>query len=397
MLHRTSRKEANPVEHHIQTLNRVLCALAIDHLEDWVSYLPAAELAINQTPSVATGEAPFDLVYITPVKRTVLPSISLLSQEDRLAVAKACLKAAWQKALNSAAVDGKAFDKWHAPLPKLQVGDMVFVRLKDRPMPSTLRFPKLDPSKLGPLAVSEVLSKHHVKLSLPPDLETNPIFDVSQVDPAPTKPDPFGRLLVARLVDAPNSHATQQEFEVERIVAEQQQYGHLQYWVKWKDDPRLTWEFANDLVEGHCNQVIQDWVLRDVSTPPPAAHHQHDAEDSQLVEHPTAFISTTTSITESKMAAIELEISGLAWVVHRLQHYLDGASKIVVITDHAPLPAVLKSPSCSQRHFTPQIEKLQAYLMPHLERMEFRYKRGKLHANVDALSRLPLVGAQTGE
>ncbi|SPO28028.1 uncharacterized protein UTRI_05171 [Ustilago trichophora] len=387
-------QQANPVERHIQTLNRVLRALALDHPEDWPTYLPAAELAINQTPSVATGEAPFDLVYITKVKPSVLPSVSLQSHDDRLAVAKARIETAWQKALNSASKDKRTYNRRHNPLPRLTVGDKVFVRLKDRPMPSTARFPKLDPSKLGPFEVSEILSKHRIRPSLPPDLDTDPIFDTSQVDLAPSASDPFGRPLLATPDLSNASSAEEPEFEVECIVAERCRYGHLQYRVKWKDDPRLTWEFADDLAEGHCDDAVNDWKLRDVSTPPPAVH-LHDSVEEDLVERPIAFVSTTTSVTESKMAAIELEISGLAWAMHRLQHYLEGAHKIIVITDHAPLPAVLKAPSHSQHHFTPRIEKLRAYLMPFLERMEFRYKPGKLHANVDALSRLPLASSST--
>ncbi|SPO26291.1 uncharacterized protein UTRI_02567 [Ustilago trichophora] len=277
--------------------------------------------------------------------------------------------------------------KRHCPeLAVLADDDDVFVRLKDRPMPTAARFPKLDPAKLGPFKVSEVLSRHRVCLALPPDLGTDTIFNVSQVNLAPAAPDPFGRPLAASPISQANSAMDEPEYKVERIIAERKRYGHLQYQVKWKDDPRPTWEFANNLAEGHCEDVIAKWRLRDVLTPPPADHHWHEAADDSLVKHPIAFISTTTSLTKSKMAAIELKISGLAWALHRLQHYLDGAIKIIVITDHAPLPAVLRALSHSQRHFTPRIEKLRAYLMPYLERMEFRYKPGKLHANVDALS-----------
>ncbi|SPO26292.1 uncharacterized protein UTRI_02568 [Ustilago trichophora] len=347
-------QQANPVERHIQTLNRVLKALAMDHLEDWPSYLAAAELAINWTPSVTTGESPFDLVYISKVEKAVLPSVSLQTQEDKVAVAKARLDAAWQKALNKAATDKQTYNRRHCPLPSLQVGDLVFICLKDRPMPSTARFPKLNPAKLGPFPVSEVISKHRVRLQLPPDLNADPTFDVLQLDPAPKQPDPFGCPLQA----SPVTHPLAQP--------------------------------KNDLAEDSCQEAINDWILRDVLTPPPASHHLHDADEDSLIERPVAFISTTTSLAESKMAAIELKISCLAWAMHRLQHFLDGADtdKIIVVTDHAPLPAVLRLPSRSQRHFTPKIERLRAYLMPHLERMEFRYKQGKLHTNVNSLSQL---------
>ncbi|KAJ1029822.1 hypothetical protein NDA13_003061 [Ustilago tritici] len=57
-------QQANPMERHIQTLQHVLCALAVEYAKDWVNILPAAKLAINSTPSLTTRQAPFDLVYI---------------------------------------------------------------------------------------------------------------------------------------------------------------------------------------------------------------------------------------------------------------------------------------------------------------------------------------------
>ena len=332
------------------------------------------------------------MVYIARSETLPLPSVSTQTHTDRLAIAKARIETAWQKALNSAETDEATYNRRHWPLPVLKVGDKVFIRNKDRPLLSTSRFPKLDPPKTGPITVAEVLSRHRVRLDLPPHIAVDPTFDVSQLDLAPAEPDPYGRQLDSTPIVDTETPRAEPQFEVERIVGERIfRNRYLQYRVKWKGNPTPSWEFAEDLAEDNCTDAINDWRCRDVATPPPPEFHGHDADEDGLEERPIAFISTTTSPAESKMVAIELEISCLAWAMHRLQHYLDGAVKIIVITDHAPLPSVLKASSHSQKHFTPRIEKLRAYLMPMLGNLEFRYKQGKLHANVDALSRLSRI------
>ncbi|SNX82872.1 uncharacterized protein MEPE_01578 [Melanopsichium pennsylvanicum] len=375
-------QQANPVERHIQTLQRVLRSLAVDSADNWVDLLPAAELAINSTPSLAKGQAPFDLVYITCSDTPLLPLLSQLEHEDRVAMARARLDAAWQVALRQAEEAKVRYDAKLANLPTLKLGDRVFIRLKDRPVLSVQRHSKLDPVKLGPFAVKKVLSRHRVRLELPPDLYNDDLFDASQLELAPEQPNPFNRLLDAPAIEGADGSP---RFEVEAIVGQRRFRGYVQYRVKWRGDPRTTWEFEEDLLDDGCQGAIDDWLRQQQRSATAALAVDNDT----LEEQPVAFISTITSPADAKLVGIELEISGLAWAIHRLQHFLEGAVKIIVVTDHAPLGAVLRSPSHSMRHFTPRIEKLRAYLMPFLDSMGFVHKAGRLHSNVDALSRLP--------
>nr|CDI57088.1 uncharacterized protein BN887_02712 [Melanopsichium pennsylvanicum 4] len=376
-------QQANPVERHIQTLQRVLRALATESAADWVDLLPAAELAINSTPSLATGHAPFDLVYISRPDVAALPSVSQDGADDRLAAAKARLEEAWRTALQQVEEQKARYDAKRQPLPVLKVGDRVFIRLKDRPILSVCHHAKLDPSKLGPFPVKEVLSQHCVRLDLPQDLQSDDLFDTSQLELVPAGRDPFDRDL-----DAPTTSTGADgtpEFEIEAIVGQRRFRGYVQYRVKWRNDPRTTWEFEEDLLEDGCHEIIDEWLRKQAA----AALAFPGATPPELEERPIAFISTITSPADAKLVGIELEISGLAWAVHRLQHFLEGAVKIIVMTDHAPLGAVLRSASHSMRNFTPRIERMRAYLMPFLDSMEFVHKAGRLHSNVDALSRLP--------
>ncbi|SPC63436.1 uncharacterized protein UHOD_12341 [Ustilago sp. UG-2017b] len=141
-------------------------------------------------------------------------------------------------------------------------------------------------------------------------------------------------------------------FEVEAIVGQRCFRDYIQYCIKWQGDPHITWEFEEDLLEDGCAAAIQDWHHKQGLTPTASAH----ALDTSLSKRPIAFISTTTSPVDSKLLGLELEISCLVWAVHHLQHFLEGAINITVITDHAPLSAVLQARSPSMRQFTPHIE-----------------------------------------
>ncbi|SAM83349.1 uncharacterized protein UBRO_21072 [Ustilago bromivora] len=245
-------------------------ASSIESTKDWVNILPAAELTINSTPSLTTGQAPFDLVYIARPNPPVLPSVSDANMEDRLAMAKARLDSAWQTALKHSDENKTQYDVRHKPLHILNVGDSQGIAC----------------------------------------------------------------------------------FEVEAIVGQQCFRGYVQYHIKWQGDPHTTWEFEEDLLEDGCAAAIQEWHHKQGLAPTTSAH----ALDTSLSKHPIAFIFTTTSPADSKLLGLELEISCLAWAVHCLQHFLEGAIKITVVTDHAPLGAVLQAHSPSMHQFTPCIE-----------------------------------------
>ena len=65
-----------------------------------------------------------------------------------------------------------------------------------------------------------------------------------------------------------------------------------------------------------------------------AGLYQMSLEDNKL--HPVLFISRQLKDAETRYLATELECLGLAWSLHKLQHYVDGA-KLMIYTDHAAL------------------------------------------------------------
>ena len=104
---------------------------------------------------------------------------------------------------------------------------------------------------------------------------------------------------------------------------------------------------------------------------------EQEADDGQ--PHPVAYASRTLSKREHNYAITKLEVLGVIWALRHFRAYLLGHS-CVIVTDHAPLKALLKA-----RH---QSGKLAQWSQTIAEfDLEIRYWPGRAHGNSDALSR----------
>ncbi|CCF50011.1 uncharacterized protein UHOR_14147 [Ustilago hordei] len=279
-------QQANPVECHIQTLQHVLQAFAMESTKDWVNILPAAELAINSTPSLTTEQTPFDLVYIIWPDQPLLPSVSDVTMEDHLSIAKACLESACQTTLQHLEANKSQYDMRHKPLHTLHVGAQWHA--------------KLDLKKVGPFPIKQVLLQHHFKLDLTP---LTCILTTSSTSCS------------LNLHPKSMTHLTAPWLPLSLWIVE------VTFTLKlkplwWQVDPHTTWEFEQDLLKDGCEAVIQDWNSKSTSLPAATANML----DSSLHEHLITFISTTTSPADAKLLGLKLEIFCLAWAVHHLQH-----------------------------------------------------------------------------
>ncbi|KAE8249091.1 hypothetical protein A4X03_0g6666 [Tilletia caries] len=176
-------QQANGVERAIQTAQHVLQSLSSTGQAHWDRRLvPTVELAMNATPSLSTGFRPFDLVFVCHPEAAVVvfdaaEHAGVGSFPERLAAADGRMQDA-RLAIEEARAGQKVrYDRRRQPLPTLRVGDRVYVRLGDRPVPGLLRS-KLDPRKAGPFAVTEVLSPHRVRLDMPSVADVGPEFSV---------------------------------------------------------------------------------------------------------------------------------------------------------------------------------------------------------------------------
>ncbi|CAJ0599415.1 unnamed protein product [Cylicocyclus nassatus] len=94
-----------------------------------------------------------------------------------------------------------------------------------------------------------------------------------------------------------------------------------------------------------------------------------------------AYASRTLNVHESRYPAIELEALGVVFAVQKFRPYIDGA-KCTVITDHAPLKALLH-----RKDLTGRLAKYQIILQEF--DITIMYRPGKANVVCDTLSRHP--------
>ncbi|KAE8235505.1 hypothetical protein A4X13_0g9468, partial [Tilletia indica] len=324
-------QQANAVERSIQTVKHVLQALCTDGHAHWdTRAVPAAELALNSTPSITTGYRPFDLVFvahpdIVHAVFDVADPEGVGSFGEHLAMAAARLEDARRATASARALQKARYDSRRAPLPALVEGDSVFVRLPDRPVAGTSTH-KLTPRKLGPFPVRQVLSDHRVELELPPDVGIGPEFSVEQLDVVPRSPDPFlaHRPRSADVADDPPASGSSTPVSPPPLP------------VRSRSAPSHLRDFQVGLLEGELQVPYE--VLRGPYFRPKEI--DVDGCSVTLVERPVAFLSRLTTVSEKRLVAPELELSCLAWAFATWSHLLEGA-EVTIITDHAPMSAML--------------------------------------------------------
>lgn len=114
-----------------------------------------------------------------------------------------------------------------------------------------------------------------------------------------------------------------------------------------------------------------------------ASYNGYGATLSQIgpdkKEHPIAYASKSLRPGEINYGATELECAAIVWAVEYFYKYL-GTSKFILITDHIALKWLQTAEPKGK--IGRWILKLQAY------NFEIIHKPGRIHSNVDALSRL---------
>ncbi|KAE8240876.1 hypothetical protein A4X06_0g7761 [Tilletia controversa] len=374
--------QANPVERSIQTVKRVLQTLCLDSRAHWDKRaVPAAELAMNSTPSVSTGVCPFDLVFVAhpDVVHAVFDAQEhegVGSFVERLTAAGARLEDARASLAEARRAQKARYDAVRAPLPSYAVGDAVFVRLPDRPIPGSQEN-KLAPQKMGPFRISAVLSDHRVRLELPADLRIGDTFAVSQLDAVPGDEDPYVTHRAGSPVEDADRVAPASPFAPSSRAS-----SPVPRPPRARRTPGVLREYDVSARVHAMSSSLYDALRGPLHR---ARRLEVDGRTMILTERPVAFLSRLTMPSEQKLVAPELELSCLAWAFGRFLHLLEGAD-VTVVTDHAPLGAMLTSSAGAR--YGPVISRCRAQLMPHLAHLRFVHRPGTTHTNADALSRL---------
>ena len=101
-------------------------------------------------------------------------------------------------------------------------------------------------------------------------------------------------------------------------------------------------------------------------------------------EHPICYISRRLNASEYHYASTKLECLAIVWALDKLSHYVDG-SQLKLVTDHSALKWIWNvKPGVNARLF-----RWSLILNPLRDRVTIIHRPGKLHSNVDPLSRNP--------
>ncbi|CAJ0954135.1 unnamed protein product [Ranitomeya imitator] len=226
-----------------QTLETYLrCFVSADQ-DDWVSFLPLAEFALNNRASSATLVSPFfcnsgfhPRFSSGQVESSDCPGVDTVV--DRL-------QQIWTHVVDNLTLSQEKAQRFanhrRRVGPRLRVGDLVW--LSSRHIPMKVSSPKFKPRFIGPYRISEVLNPVSFRLTLPDSFSIHNVLHRSllrrYVAPMVPSVDPPAPILVEGEL----------EYIVEKILDSRVSRRKLQYLVKWKGYAQEdnSWVFASDV------------------------------------------------------------------------------------------------------------------------------------------------------
>ena len=146
------------------------------------------------------------------------------------------------------------YDTKRKEAPDLQKGDRVYLRRrtvgnKEFNIRTNRNSTKLDQLQLGPFTIEEKMKFDNYKLRLPTNMKVHPVFHVSLLIPTGNKETQT------------NVEATEELYEVERIIDKRTSKGITEYLIKWKGygDEQNSWEPTNNL---NCPEKVREYTER---------------------------------------------------------------------------------------------------------------------------------------
>ena len=126
------------------------------------------------------------------------------------------------------------------------------------------------------------------------------------------------------------------------------------------------------------------------------ALHQLPAgvEPKRQNERPILYMSRTLSKHEANYAPTELEAACVIWAIHKLPHYLDGAT-MDIITDHRALQWLLQVKDAPSGKHNNRLLRWSLLISQYADKINVVHRPGRDHANADGLSRLVTLIAET--
>jgi len=224
-----------------QTLEQYLRCFVNYEQNDWVKWLPIAQIAYNSSKSETTKQTPYyaNKGFEPPFNKELLPGPGCekgMIEADRMKE----LHDALHKEISFVQQKMKTFyNRKRLEGPTFREGDMVYVHRTN--IKTTRPSDKLDYKKLGPFPVLRKISDVNYEIELPETMRIHNIFHIALLEKAPNG-EPAEENIEVLPVEP--------EYEVEKILEYKVNgKGEERYLIKWKgyDENENTWEPPENL------------------------------------------------------------------------------------------------------------------------------------------------------
>ncbi|CAJ0966064.1 unnamed protein product [Ranitomeya imitator] len=285
-----------------QTLETYLrCFVSADQ-DDWVSFLPLAEFALNNRASSATLVSPFfcnsgfhPRFSSGQVESSDCPGVDTVV--DRL-------QQIWTHVVDNLTLSQEKAQRFanrrRCVGPRLRVGD--FVWLSFRHIPMKVSSPKFKPRFIGPYRISEVLNPVSFRLTLPDSFSIHNVFHTSllrrYVAPVVPSVDPPAPVLVEGEL----------EYIVEKILDSRVSRRKLQYLVKWKGYAQEdnSWVFASDV---HAPDLVRAFHMAHPGRPGSSAVARWTEKGPMRSDTRGVFLKDTADYVKPITFSLEYELA----------------------------------------------------------------------------------------
>ena len=224
-----------------QTIEAYLRTFVSHEQDNWVSLLPMAEFAYNNSTTVGNGMSPFFANYgfhpttvNPPTEEPVNPASTVYGHWMRIVHEES------RKGLEAAQERMRRYtDPERKEPPAYQVGDLVM--LNGRHIRTRRPTKKLDHKNHGPFQIEKMVSPLAARLTLPRKWKIHNVFHVSLLEPYRTSehrapPDP------SKILREADDIEQSEEYDVEEVMSSRRQGRRILYLVKWLDYPeRKDW------------------------------------------------------------------------------------------------------------------------------------------------------------
>jgi transposase InsO family protein len=235
-------------ERKIQELQAYLRGYLDYEQKNWIELLPIAQYALNDAESATTKMTPNFAVFGTLRRNGIDQRTEDLPLSRQLKIVHENIK---QEIAWAAQEYKKYYDRKRRDGPSLTKGMYVYLR---RRTPGQRSFnirtsresAKLDSLQLGPFRIEEKLPRENYRLKLPTSMRIYPVFHTSLLVPTTNNRAPRDII------------ATDESYEVEKIIGKRTRNGKTEYQVKWTgyDHADNTWEPVHHL---NCPERIREF------------------------------------------------------------------------------------------------------------------------------------------